>query len=214
MTPQLAVHDSILAAYAGVAPPGRVSLSFANLFENSWQDLIQIGSPYFYFFYLRALRGAGRHQEALDATRRSYGKMLEAGATSWWEHFGGFASLCHAWSTGPNSDLSGYVLGVQPTEPGYAAFRVEPHPADLTWAKGVVPTVRGDVSVNWKRHGSIFELSVSVPMQALVELSVPARSLETTRLTSRTRPQKRAFTDDRARYWVQAPGTFRVEAQG
>ena len=214
LAPQLAVHDSILAAYACVAPPGRVSVSLANLSENSCQDVIQIGSPYFYFFYLRALRGAGRHQEALDATRRSYGKMLEAGATSWWEHFGGYASLCHAWSTGPNSDLSGYVLGVQPTGPGYAAFRVEPHPADLTWAKGVVPTVRGDVSVNWKRHGSIFELSVSVPMQALVELSVPARSLETTRLTSRTRPQKRAFTDDRARYWVQAPGTFRVEAQG
>ena len=32
-----------------------------------------------------------------------------------------------------------YVLGVQPTEPGYAALRVEPYPADLTWAKGVRP---------------------------------------------------------------------------
>ena len=137
---QLAVHDSILAAYAGVAPPERVSRSLTNLFEKPRQDVIQIGTPYFYFFYLRALRGAGRHQEALDVTRRAYGKMLAAGATTWWEQFGGYASLCHAWSTAPTSDLSRNVLGVQPTEPGYAAFRVEPYPADLTWAKGVAPT--------------------------------------------------------------------------
>ena len=209
---KLAVHDSVLAAYAGVAPPERVSRSLTNLFEKPRQDVIQIGTPYFHFFYLRALRGAGRHQEALDVTRRDYGKMLEAGATTWWEHFGGYASLCHAWSAAPTADLSGNVLGVQLTEPGYAAFRVEPQPADLTWAKGVVPTVRGDVSVAWKREGSSFELTVIVPMKAVVELSVPAKSLETTRLTSKAKPQKQAFADGRARYWVEGPGTFRVKA--
>jgi alpha-L-rhamnosidase-like protein len=140
--------------------------------------------------------------------------MLEAGATTWWEQFGGYASLCHAWSTAPTADLSDNVLGVKLTEPAFAAFRVEPHPADLTWAKGVVPTPRGDVAVNWKRDGSKFELNVAVPMQALVELSVPAKNLETSRLTSKTRSQKREFTDGRARYWVQAPGTFRIEAEG
>jgi hypothetical protein len=214
LTPQLAVHDSVLAAYAGVASPERVSQSFANLFEKSRPDVIQIGTPYFYFFYLRALRGAGRHQEALDVTRRSYGKMLDAGATTWWEQFGGYASLCHAWSSAPNSDLSTEVLGMKLTDAGFKGFRVEPHPADLTWAKGVVPTPRGDVSINWKREGSRFELNVTVPMEALVELSVPAKSLETSSLTSKTTAQKREFTDGRARYWVRAPGTFRIQAQG
>jgi alpha-L-rhamnosidase len=211
---KLAVHDSILAAYAGVAPPERISRSLTNLFEKPRPDVIQIGTPYFYFFYLRALRGAGRHQEALDVTRRSYGKMLDAGATTWWEQFGGYASLCHAWSSAPNSDLSSEVLGVKQTEAGFAGFRVEPQPADLTWAKGVVPTPRGDVSVNWKRESSRFELNVTVPMEALVELSVPAKSLETSRLTSKTRVEKREFSNGRARYWVRAPGTFRIEAQG
>jgi hypothetical protein len=91
---------------------------------------------------------------------------------------------------------------VQPTAPGFAELRVQPQPADLTWAKGIVPTPRGDVSVNWKRENSAFELKVTVPMEAVVELSVPARSLETTRLTSKARPQKRAFA-----------GAFRIEAQ-
>ena len=214
VTGKLAVHESVLAAYAGVAPEERIKRSLDTLFGKPPAEAIQIGSPYFYFAYLQALRRAGRHEQALAVTREAYGKMLEAGATTWWEHLGGFASLCHAWSTAPNSDLSRYVLGVQLTEPGYAAFRVEPYPADLTWAKGVIPTVHGDVAVAWKREGSSFELTVTAPMKAVVELSVPAKSLETTRLTSKAKPQKQAFTDGRARYWVEGPGTFRVEAQG
>ena len=51
-------------------------------------------------------------------------------------------------------------------------------------------------------------------MKAVVELSVPAKSLETTRLTSKAKPQKQAFADGRARYWVEGPGTFRVLAEG
>ena len=213
-TERLAVHESVLAVYSGVAPEDRVQRSLDTLFGKRSLDAIPIGSPFFYFFYLQALRRAGRHQQALDAMRQAYSKMLDAGATTWWENFEGFASLCHAWSTAPNSDLSAHVLGVQLTEPAFAAFRVEPYPADLTWAKGIVPTPHGDVSVNWKREGSTFELNVAVPMEALVELSVPAKSLETSRMTSKTRSQKREFTDGRARYWVQGPGTFRIEAQG
>jgi hypothetical protein len=212
VTGRLAVHDSVLAVYSGVAPEDRIQRSLDTLFGKPSADAIQIGSPYFYFFYLKALRRAGRHQQALDASRAAYGKMLQAGATTWWELMGDSASLCHAWSTAPNSDLSAYVLGVQLTEPAFAALRVEPYPADLTWAKGVVPTPRGDVSVNWKREGSTFELNVAVPMEAFVELSVPAKSLETSRLTSKTRAQKREYRDGRARYWVQGPGTFRIEA--
>jgi hypothetical protein len=206
-----AMYDSVLAAYSGVAPAERIKRSLDTFFGKSAADQAQIDSPYFYFFCLEALRRAARHEQALEVTRTAYGKMLDAGATTWWEHSDGLDSLCHAWSCAPNHDLSAYVLGVLPTAPGFAQFRVEPYPGDLSWAKGVVPTPRGNVSVNWKREPSRFELNVSVPMQALVELSVPGRSLETTRLTSQTRPQKQAFTDGRARYWVQAPGTFRIE---
>jgi len=211
---QLAVHDSVLAVYAGVAPPDRASLSMRNLFEQPQPGVVPIGTPYFYYFYLHALRRLGMHQQALDGIRRDYGKMLDAGATTWWEHFSGFASLCHAWSSAPSSDLPENLLGVQLTEPAFAGLRVEPQPADVNWAKGVIPTPRGDITVNWKRHGSAFELNATVPMQSVVVLSVPARSLQATRLTSKQKAQKQEFSDGRARYWVQAPGTFRVEAQG
>jgi hypothetical protein len=207
---RLAVHDSVLAASVGIAPSERIGRGLATVFGTA--DAVQIGTPYFYFFYLQALRRAGRHQEALDATRHAYGKMVAAGATTWWEHLAGHASLSHGWSTAPNIDLPMHVLGVHVTEPGFTAFRVSPEPADLAWARGVIPTVQGDIAVEWRREGSTFALRVGVPMSARVELSVPATSLESASFTGATQPERSDFKAGRARYWVTGPGTFEVNS--
>ena len=47
--------------------------------------------------------------------------------------------------------LSNYILGVEPTEPGFAKYRVNPRPSKgVTWAAGVVPTPWGELHVSWK----------------------------------------------------------------
>ena len=47
--------------------------------------------------------------------------------------------------------LSNYILGVEPTEPGYAKYRVNPRPSKgVTSASGVVPTPWGALHVAWK----------------------------------------------------------------
>jgi hypothetical protein len=213
LTDRLAVHDSVMAAYADVATPERMKWSLDALFGASPADAVTIGSPYFYFFYLGALRHAGMHQEALDATREAYGGMLDAGATSWWEHFHGRESLSHAWSCAPTYDLSTYVLGVKPTEPGFASFSVEPHPADLKWARGVVPTPRGDIQVEWRRDYEEFELRVGFPFEAHAELTVPARSLKSTELAAGRIALGSHFGNGRAGYRVFGSGTFIVRSE-
>ena len=77
ITPQgpierLAVHDTILATYAGLAPPERSASGFSALYGNAPLDAVQIGSPYVYHFFLEALRKAGRDEMALDMIRRAY----------------------------------------------------------------------------------------------------------------------------------------------
>jgi hypothetical protein len=186
--------------------------SLTILFDTPSPSAIGIGTPYFYHFYLQALRRAGRHHQSLQAIRRAYGEMLQAGATTWWEHLTGHSSLSHGWGVAPNFDLSAHVLGVQPLRPGFAAFRVEPHPGDLKWAAGVVPTVHGDVETEWARDDVSFELSVKVPMAAEVELSVPAVSLNGSELIGRAESTRREFHGGRARYWVTGPGVFRVRS--
>jgi hypothetical protein len=61
----------------------------------------------------------------------------------------GASSYAHGWSTGPVTALSGYVLGIRPTSPGYATWTVEPQPGDLTSAQGQSPTPHGAVVSRW-----------------------------------------------------------------
>jgi len=47
--------------------------------------------------------------------------------------------------------LTNYILGVEPTAPGFAAYRIRPvPPAGITEASGVVPTPRGLLHVSWR----------------------------------------------------------------
>jgi hypothetical protein len=205
-----AVHNSIMAAYAEVPPPDVVQASFDRLLSTTTQEAVQIGSPYFYFFYLEALRKAGRHQAALDEVRESYGQMVEAGATSTWEEFNGFTSLSHGWSAAPTWDLSSYVLGVKLTAPGYSAFRVEPHPGDLDWAKGIIPTIQGDIGVEWERSDGRFDLQLDIPFDAKAEIIVPAGSLESAEFSGDLDAEDLSFEKGGLRCRVAGSGSFQV----
>ena len=48
-------------------------------------------------------------------------------------------SLAHGWASGPTSVLTSYVLGVQPVDPGYQTFTVEPHLGSLRCAGRIWP---------------------------------------------------------------------------
>ena len=59
--------------------------------------------------------------------------------------------------------LTTNVLGVRPTSPGFATFVVTPHPGDLEWARGDVPTPHGTIHVSWKLAAGRAVVSVSAP---------------------------------------------------
>ncbi len=55
------------------------------------------------------------------------------------------------------------ILGVMPTAPGFSKCSITPHPGDLEWVKGVVPTPHGDITVSWERAKNGMSLAVEVP---------------------------------------------------
>jgi alpha-L-rhamnosidase len=63
----------------------------------------------------------------------------------------------HGWSTGPTTQMSEMIPGVQPVEPGYRRWRIRPRLGDLRWARGQVPTAFGPIRVRWSqnRHGRL-----------------------------------------------------------
>ena len=117
---------------------------------------------------------------------------------------GAATSTCHAWAATPTFDLSTEVLGIAPLTPGFARFRVAPHPAALTWADGVFPSPRGDIAVAWRQTTSHFELLVTVPDGAEADVILP------------TGAWGRVELDDRVVTEVQAlivgPGSHRIVA--
>jgi len=125
--------------------------------------VMKIQTPYMRFYEMEALCRLGLRRKVLDEVRAYWGGMLDEGATSFWElynpdekddakyamykrPFG--KSLCHAWGASPIYLFGRYVLGVEPTKPGYAEYLVAPDLGGLDWAEGTVPTPNGPISVS------------------------------------------------------------------
>jgi hypothetical protein len=132
------------------------------IFNNS---VMKIQTPYMRFYELEALCRLGLRSRVLDEVRAYWGGMLDEGATSFWELYNpdekGDAkyamylrpfgkSLCHAWGASPLYLFGRYVLGVEPTKPGYAEYTVAPDLGGLDWVEGVVPTPHGPITVSIK----------------------------------------------------------------
>jgi hypothetical protein len=114
--------------------------------------------PFISYFELLARFDAGDDAGAFGLIRREWGYMLSRGPGTMWESIDSGTgqpitqdgSRDHGWSSGAAPALSSFVLGVLPTSPGFATFTVTPHPGNLTWVQGSVPTPHGPIAVSWK----------------------------------------------------------------
>jgi len=122
----------------------------------------KITTPYMRFYELEALCALGDQQLVLKEMKDYWGGMLKLGATSFWEEYDSSKhgvenyamygrafgkSLCHAWGASPIYLLGKYYLGVSPTSPGYATYKVQPSLGGLKWMEGTVPTPHGKIQL-------------------------------------------------------------------
>jgi hypothetical protein len=135
--------------------PIRVGGAYLNVGhpEKPWWDENRVvaAQPFFRYVVHDALVEAGRADLIVDQCR-DWTVALRRCDTSWTEcWFGGTVS--HGWSSTPTRDLMQRVLGVTPAEPGFTRARIEPNLSDLEWAKGVVPTPFGPITVSIDASG-------------------------------------------------------------
>jgi hypothetical protein len=88
-----------------------------------------------------------------------------------------FTSLAHGWAAAPTTILSTQVLGVAPTGAGFSSYDVVPHPGDLTWAQGRVPTPGGAITASWRATNGGFDLQVGSPSGTTGRLAVPTEGV-------------------------------------
>ena len=182
-----------LSVLFGIAPAGKVpgilsalkSLWSAHGSEpfsgSTYSNLI---SPYITAYEVEADYLAGDTADAERLMHLTWDQMIDPHnpffTGTMWENIGpdGTAtesrtSLAHGWASGPTPIMTGYVLGVQPRDPGYQTFTVAPHFGSLAWARGAVPTPYGQILVRWAKAGGRHVLTVQAPPGTTAFIELP-----------------------------------------
>jgi len=167
------LHASGYPLCFGLVPESNV-LRVIDLLRERRLDCGIFGAPYF----VEGCYKAREHELAYDlmiASRdeRSWHQMVASGATTTMEAWGPDqkwnTSWCHPAGATPVYLLITYMMGLQPTEPGWKTVRVDPQfPGGLDWVSLQFPTVAGSVAARYERGN---EYRLVVPKGVRVELA-------------------------------------------
>ncbi len=71
--------------------------------------------------------------------------------------------------------LQEYILGVKNMAPQFERMQIRPHPGDLRFARGTIPTQRGEVAVAWEadRQTGGFRMNVKIPVNTRADVHLP-----------------------------------------
>ncbi len=112
-----------------------------------------------------------------DTMEQYWSEMVYAGATSFWETLrGGWdfdraGSLCHGWSAIPIYFYGAFQLGIEPIEPGFQTFKVNPVRSMITQVSGKIPTPAGPIEVHWEWFRDQLYGQVNHPAMLKAELA-------------------------------------------
>lgn len=128
------------------------------------------------FWVLEALERTGRLTSALSVIKQYYGRLLDLGATTWWEGFNSHlshpASLSHAWGGSPTWFLSTYILGGRWL--GGNRWQVRPALSDLDTVSGTIPLQTGTLALKWNySRCDVIRLDLASSPQSEGEIIVP-----------------------------------------
>ncbi len=122
--------------------------------------------PWFCRFLHEGYFAHGRTDLILDSLLRW--NVLSGTGTlqEFWDAEPGRSSRCHGWSSSPTFDLTSYVLGVRPLEPGWGRLVVDPQSGPMDRISGTVATRHGWIEAEVER-GS---LEVELPKGVVAEI--------------------------------------------
>jgi hypothetical protein len=179
-TDHISSHANLFALAFGLVPEADRKAMAAWLAERGMRC-----SVYTAQYLLEGLFENGADVQALELITasgdRSWRHMVESGATITWEawdlKYKPNQDWNHAWGAAPANLLPRFVLGAEPASPGWETARISPRVGRLEYAKGIVPTLRGPIAIDWQ-NSDAFSLSLALPegMRAKIDIPAPAGS--------------------------------------
>jgi len=143
-------------------------------------------------YLLEALYEAGLEDHALHLlTRgdpRGWVNMMRSGSTitleAWDIRYKPNLDWNHAWGAVPANILPRYMMGARPLEAGFGKILIRPQVASLEAIQGILPTVRGPVTVGVRQKpGEYYKVMFEIPANTTARLELPAFTAAGGRLT-------------------------------
>jgi alpha-L-rhamnosidase len=165
-------HANFFPLAFGLVPPGRQTAVVAFLHSRIAANHGMPCSVYGAQYLLEALFAAGDADTALGlmTTNGPCGwlNMIHLGSTVTTEAWNFTAKpnldWNHAWGAAPGNLIPRFVLGLRPITAGFGQILVQPQLGKtLTYAQGVVPTIRGPVGISASNAPGSFQLRLNVP---------------------------------------------------
>jgi len=67
------------------------------------------------------------------------------------------------------------IVGIDSVGPAFEQIVIRPHVGGgLEWAKGTYESIRGPISVDWRKTGASLSISISIPPNSTATVYVPA----------------------------------------
>lgn len=167
-----------MAVVSGIAEKDKYDRIF-NVLKEQWH-----ASPYMEKYIMEALFLMGQGTYALERVEKRFAPMVnDDNYTTLFEDWrvggAGGGSTNHAWSGGTLTVISQYLCGVEPLEPAYKVFKIEPDPASFKTASISIPTVAGTVRSEFENNPDGFVLKVTVPSKTQAVVYLPLSAAET-----------------------------------
>ncbi len=139
-------------------------------------------------YLLESLYEANEDDYALSlltsTLERSWAHMIyDVGTTitleAWDNEFKPNQDWNHAWGAAPANIIPGFLMGVQPIEPGFSKIQIKPQVGMLKSGILDLPTIRGTVHVHFEKvENESFSLKIQIPANTKAKVYIPKLGID------------------------------------
>ena len=170
-----------LAVMTGVLTGNKAKYAMQQIVDIERNPWIAQGTPYSYFFVAEALTMTGMVEEGLATIKKYWMPIIERGATTTWEAFGGenHDSLNHAWSAPLPYLVYKGVVGLGQVGSGYQQLTFKPCLTAFDSFAYEFSIPQGKISIKWtKLNTSEYDLSIKVPKNLPATLEIKGKEIK------------------------------------
>ena len=178
-TDHASLHSNMFPVAFGMTPPGKAD-KVLDFIRSRKMACSVYGSQ----FLMDAIYVAHDSEYALHMLTktddRSWYNMIHVGSTisleAWDNKYKPNQDWNHAWGAAPANIIPRKLMGVEPVLPGFEKVRIKPQVASLSWAKAVIPTIKGAIGLNIENNKGEYRMELTIPANMESEVYLPVLS--------------------------------------